>query len=332
MKDKFRAIRVNQVEGRTHAALATLSVEDIDQGNVLVNVQYSSMNYKDALLLTGKGKIARKFPIIVGIDLAGVVVETMDTRLKVGDRVVCTGFGLSETRDGGYSEYISIPGDFLLKLPESLTPFEAMAMGTAGLTAALSIHRLEQNGIKPDQGPVLVTGATGGVGSLAIDMLAGLGYQVSALTGKEREQEYLKGLGASETILRQTIQTSERPLEKGLWAAALDGLGGDILAWLCRTVKPCGAIASYGLAASTELKTTVLPFIVRGISLLGIDSVNCPMPLRMELWKRLGSDLRPRHLQASVNTLTLDEVVANADKFIDGSVRGRYVVSVADQS
>ncbi|MCH8158311.1 MAG: acryloyl-CoA reductase [Proteobacteria bacterium] len=294
--ERFRAYRIDQEDGKIVAGFKELSLDDLTEGNVVVRVSHSTINYKDALAATGAGKILRRYPLNGGIDLAGVVVSSEDADFQPGTEVLVNGCGLSETVDGGYSEYARVDSKSLVMIPDGMTAVEVMQIGTAGYTAALAIHRMEQNGQSPEQGPVVVTGATGGVGSVAIDMLSARGYEVVALTGKGSEEAYLRKIGASQIILRDDLDLGKRPMEKALWAGAIDNLGGDYLTWLTRTVDYGGNIASIGLAASISLQTTVLPFILRAVCLLGINSVDTPRELRQAVWGRIGSDLKPQHL------------------------------------
>jgi NADPH2:quinone reductase len=297
--DKFRAFRIDEQDGKIVAGFQELVIDDLTEGNVVVRVTHSTINYKDALAATGKGRILRRYPLNGGIDLAGVVVSSEDTEFQPGTNVLVNGCGLSETVDGGYSEYARIESQSLVEIPEGMSCAEAMQIGTAGYTAALAIHRMEQNGQAPDQGPVVVTGATGGVGSIAIDMLAGRGYEVAAVTGKSSEEEYLRRIGAQQILLRDEIDFGKRPMEKAQWAGAIDNLGGDYLVWLTRTMKYGGNIASIGLAASHELNTTVMPFILRAVCLLGINSVETPRDLRRAVWQRRPEASAPRHYRQS---------------------------------
>ena len=329
---RFRAFRIHQEGGKVAARLETIGLEDLAAGEVVVKVAYSTINYKDALAATGAGKILRKYPLVGGIDLAGEVVSSQHAAFKPGQKVLVNGCGLSETHDGGYAEYARVQGDWVVPIPAGLDEFQCMAIGTAGYTAALAIHRMEQNGSTPegpDSGEIVVTGATGGVGSLAIDMLARRGYRVVAVTGKESSTAYLQQLGASRVLLRGSINLGSRPMEEAQWAGAIDNLGGDVLAWLTRTTKFWGNIASIGLAASPELKTTVVPFILRGVNLLGINSVYTPRPLRLAVWQRLASDLKPRHLDSIVTrTVSLDELSQAFEPYVKGAVTGRAVVKI----
>jgi acrylyl-CoA reductase (NADPH) len=328
--DKFRAFRIDEQDGRIQAGFSELALDDLTPGNVVIRVSHSTINYKDALAATGKGKILRRYPLNGGIDLAGVVVSSEDEAFPPGTEVLMNGCGLSETVDGGYSEYARVDSHGLVRVPDGMSCLDAMRIGTAGYTAALAIHRMEQNGQAPDQGPVVVTGATGGVGSVAIDMLVGCGYEAVAVTGKEAEAEYLKSIGASRLLLRDDIDFGKRPLEKAEWAGAIDNLGGDYLAWLTRTMKYGGNIASIGLAASAELHTTVVPFILRAVCLLGINSVDTPEDLRRAVWQRIGNDLKPRHLDAiGHRVISFDELPGAFDAYIDGTVTGRTVVEIS---
>lgn len=330
--DRFRAYRIDQEDGKIVAGFKELSLDDLTEGNVVVRVSYSTINYKDALAATGAGKILRRYPLNGGIDLAGVVVSSEDTDFQPGTEVLVNGCGLSETVDGGYSEYARLDSKSLVMIPDGMTAFEVMQIGTAGYTAALAIHRMEQNGQLPDRGPVLVTGATGGVGSVAIDMLNARGYEVVALTGKSGEEDYLRQIGASRIVLRDQLDLGKRPMEKALWAGAIDNLGGDYLTWLTRTVDYGGNIASIGLAASISLQTTVLPFILRAVCLLGINSVDTPRELRHVVWARIGGDLKPQHLDIiGHRTISFDELPDAFQGYIDGTIKGRTVVEIGGQ-
>ena len=327
--EKFRAFRIDDQEGTIVAGIEELTIDDLTAGNVVVKVSHSTINYKDALAATGAGRILRRYPLNGGIDLAGEVVSSEDADLQPGTAVLVNGCGLSETADGGYSEFARVDSESVVAIPEGMTAVEAMQIGTAGYTAALAIHRMEQNGQLPENGPVVVTGATGGVGSIAIDMLGGRGYEVVAVTGKAQEKDYLRGIGARQVLLRDDIDPGKRPMEKALWAGAIDNLGGDYLTWLTRTMGYGGNIASIGLAASPALSTTVLPFILRAVCLLGINSVETPRDLRLAVWSRIGGDLRPRHLNTiGSRSITLDELPGAFQAYIDGTVTGRVVVEI----
>ncbi len=326
---KFRAFRVHQRNGKLHGAVETVSLDGLADGEVVMRVQYSSVNYKDALAATGKGKILRKFPINAGIDAAGVVETSTDARYRPGDRVLVTGFELGVAHDGGYAEYCRVPADWVIPLPAEMDTRTAMALGTAGFTAALCIDRMEHNGLKPENGPVVVTGATGGVGCIAIDMLANRGYEAVAVTGKAAEHDFLKSLGAAEILDRHSIALDGPPLEKGRWAGAIDNAGGDYLAWLTRTTLPWGSIASVGLAAGNQLNTTVMPFILRGVSLLGITSSGCPPEWRAPLWQKMATSLAPDHLDLIVTReARLEELPEIFDTMLAGGARGRTIVKI----
>ena len=327
--DGFRAYRIDERDGKITAGFEQLALDDLTPGDVVIKVSHSTINYKDALAATGAGKILRRYPLTGGIDLAGAVVQSEDPELQPGTGVLVNGCGLSETVDGGYAEYARVDRNSIVPLPEGMSAHHAMQIGTAGYTAALAIHRMEQNGQLPENGPVVVTGATGGVGSIAIDMLDGRGYEVVAVTGKAAEDEYLKSLGARRVLLRNDIDLGKRPMEKAQWAGAIDNLGGDYLTWLTRTMNYGGNIASIGLAASHELNTTVLPFILRAVCLLGINSVDTPRDLRLAVWSRIGGDLRPRHLDTiGHTTLSFDELPGAFQAYLDGAVTGRVVVEI----
>ncbi|MCE1183057.1 MAG: oxidoreductase [Rhodocyclales bacterium] len=328
--DSFKALLIEEHEGKVRSGFVQMDEAQLDRGEVTIRVAYSSINYKDALAATGAGKIIRRFPCVGGIDLSGVVVSSSDPRFKAGDAVIATSFDIGVAHHGGYAEYARVPADWVVPLPAGLSLYEAMALGTAGFTAALGIVRMEENGLTPAKGPVIVTGSTGGVGSLAVDMLAQLGYHVVALTGKESESDYLKSLGAAEVMLRQNLDlTKIRPLDKARWAGAVDNLGGDVLAWIASTMQQGGTIASIGLAATHTLNTTVMPFILRGVSLLGVDSGYIREPYRTGVWQRLASDLRPKHLERMSRKIAFAELPAMFEEYIGGRAKGRVVVELA---
>ena len=328
--ESFKALRIHGSDDRVTARFERIGLDDLSAGDVVVRVRYSTINYKDALAATGAGRILRRYPLVGGIDLAGEVVSCADARFQPGDPVLVTGCGLSETHDGGYAEYARLKAEWVVPLPAGIGLDDAMRIGTAGYTAALAIHRLEQNGQAPTNGPVVVTGASGGVGSIAIDMLAGRGYEVVAFSGKPSADEYLKALGADRILRRGEVSLGQRPLEPALWAGAIDNLGGEVLAWLTRTVDCFGNIASVGLAASPELHTTVMPFILRGVSLLGINSVANPRELRLEVWDRIATDLKPRHLdRICARTIGFAELPAAFPDYVAGTVQGRTLVRIA---
>lgn len=331
----FKAYLISQEEGKIVSRFVDMDESQLDRGEVTIAVTHSSINYKDALAATGAGRIIRRFPCIGGVDLAGRVTASTDSRFKPGDEVLATSYDIGVAHHGGYAETARLPAEWVLKLPDGLSLHDAMALGTAGFTAGIAVVRMEHNGLAPDKGPVIVSGATGGVGSIAIEILAKRGYQVVALTGKEAETDYLKGLGAREVLLRQSLDLANiRPLGKETWAGAVDNLGGDVLAWMASTMQIGGTLASVGLAASFSLNTTVMPFILRGVSLLGIDSVNRPMPQREEVWRHLAADMRPAHLgpgsNGMIRDISLAELPAAFDDFIAGRAKGRVVVKIAD--
>ncbi len=328
----YKAFRVHQEEGKIRARIETLQREDPRPGEVLIRGVYSSVNYKDALAATGAGKILTRFPLVAGVDISGIVAESDDARYRPGDQVLVTGYDFGVSRDGGYAEFASVPAEWVVPLPTGLSLYEAMAIGSAGFTVAICVQRLEDNGQTPASGPVVVTGATGGVGSLAIDILSGRGYEVVAVTGKMAEAPYLRSLGAHMVLDRNTLDLGSRPLEKGQWAGAIDNVGGELLAWLTRTLRPWGNICAVGLAGGSELHTTVMPFILRGVSILGISSAGCPTALRHALWRRLAADLRPRHLdKIAARTVALEDLPAVFDAMLQGQARGRTVVKIADE-
>ncbi len=325
----FRAYRIDNQDGEIVAGFKSLNIDDLTPGNVVVRVTHSTINYKDALAATGAGKILRQYPLNGGIDLAGVIEESEDDAFAPGTAVLVNGCGLSETVDGGYSQFARVDSKSLVEIPDGMSAFEAMQIGTAGYTAALAIHRMEQNGQTPDLGPVVVTGATGGVGSVAIDMLANRGYEAVALTGKATEEPYLKSIGARQILLRDGLDLGKRPMEKAIFAGAIDNLGGDYLTWLTRTVGYGGNIASIGLAASAALNTTVLPFILRAVCLLGINSVDTPSDLRRTVWARIGGDLKPQHLDIiGSRTISFEQLPDAFQAYLDGTVTGRVVVEI----
>ncbi len=326
----FRAYRINKQDDGIVAGFEQMAVDDLTEGNVVIKVSHSTINYKDALAATGTAPILRRYPLNGGIDLAGVVESSDDVELQPGTPVLVNGCGLGETVDGGYAEYARVDSNSVVPIPDGMSAAEAMQIGTAGYTAALAIHRMEQNGQRPENGPVVVTGATGGVGSIAIDMLGARGYEAVAVTGKAGEEEYLRSIGARRILLRDEIDFGKRPMEKAEWAGAIDNLGGDYLAWLTRTTDYGGNIAAIGLASHIKLETTVMPFILRAVCLLGINSVDTPRDLRLAVWSRIGGDLRPRHLDTiGSRTIGFDELPGAFQAFIDGTVTGRTVVEIS---
>ncbi len=331
--ERFKAYKLTETpERKIRAEFVECGLDDLDPGEVVVRVAYSDVNYKDALAATGKGRILRRPSCIGGIDFSGTVVSSGDSRLAKGDAVLATGFDLGVAHHGGYAQYARVPAEWLSKLPPGMSLWEAMAFGTAGFTAGIGVVRMEQNGLKPENGPVVVDGATGGVGSIAISALAKLGYHVVALTGKESEAGWLKKLGAREILLRKDLELEKiKPLDKATWAGAVDNLGGEVLAWMCATMKVNGVIASIGLAASPNLNTTVMPFILRGASLLGINSTDSPSAgLRREVWRRLATDMKPPLLKEMCRTIPFGELPGVFDDFIAGKVSRRVVVDLSE--
>jgi NADPH2:quinone reductase len=325
----FKAFKVFNDDGKIEGRLVEQSLDDLSEGSVVIKAAFSSVNYKDALAATGAGKIMRRFPLIGGIDAAGTVDSSGDARFKAGDPVLVTGYDLGVAHDGGYAGYVRVPAEWVVPVPDGLSVSDAMAIGTAGFTAALSIVEMERNGLTPSGGPVIVTGATGGVGSIAVQSLAARGYTVTALTGKPDESDYLRAIGAADVLTRGSFEMGTRPLEKATWAGAVDPVGGDVLAWLTRTMQYRGTIASSGLAGGAELKTTVMPFILRGVKLLGIDSVMCPSETRLEVWRRLAGDLKPPHLGTVTRTVSLDELPGAFASLLGGRARGRFLVDLS---
>jgi acrylyl-CoA reductase (NADPH) len=328
--DKFKAFLITQQDKGVKYAYTDMALDELDPGEVVIRVAYSDVNYKDALAATGKGRILLRPSCVGGIDLAGTVVSSTDARLAKGDAVLAVGHDLGVKHHGGYAEYARIPANWAVKLPKGMTLWEAMAFGTAGYTAGLAIVKMEHNGLHPDGGPVIVDGATGGVGSIAIASLAKLGYHVVALTGKEHEAEWLKKLGAREVKLRKELDlTKIRPLDKATWQGAIDNLGGEVLAWMASTMKFNGVIASIGLAAGFGLNTTVMPFILRGVSLLGINSTDAPSAdLEHRVWERLGGDMKPAALKDMARTIPFADLPRVFADFIDAKVTGRIVVDL----
>jgi acrylyl-CoA reductase (NADPH) len=329
MPERFTAYRIHQRDRGVEARFEQLTLEDLSPGEVVIRVSHSSINYKDALAATGAGRILRRYPLVGGIDLAGRVEQSSDPAYKPGDAVLVTGCGLSETRDGGYAQFARVPASAVVAMPAGLDALAAMALGTAGFAAARGIMRMEINGQTPALGPVIVTGATGGVGSLAIDMLAAKGYEVVALTGKPDSEAYLRALGASELLLRGTLKFDKQGLESARWGGAIDNCGGEVLSWLLRTTHEGGNVASIGMAAGADLHATVMPFILRGVSLLGVNSSAALRDVREAVWSRLSSDLKPRHLDRIVTrNIDFAELPATFDSYLKGSVIGRTVVRI----
>ncbi|HET8940670.1 MAG TPA: oxidoreductase [Rudaea sp.] len=325
----FRAFRIHADRGMYRAGLEQMRVDDLSPGEVVIKVAYSSVNYKDALAGTGKGKILRQSPLNGGIDVAGYVAASTDAQFKEGDQVLCTGCGLSETRDGGYAQYARLESKWTIPLPAGLTLRESMILGTAGFTAALSLYQMQRNGQKPDMGPIVVTGASGGVGSLALDILTRAGYEAHAISGKLEHFDDLIALGAKQCISRQDLYWGQRPLEQARWAGAIDCVGGDMLSGLTRVIKPYGNIACCGLAASSELQTTVMPFIIRGVSLLGIASAGTARDIRDAIWAHLASDWKPAHLdRIATREGGLEDLPAIFETMLAGGGFGRNLIKI----
>jgi acrylyl-CoA reductase (NADPH) len=329
--ERFKAYKLTETpEKKIRAEFVDYTLDELDPGDVTVRVAYSSVNYKDALAATGKGKILRRPSAIGGIDFAGTVLSSDDPRFKKGDAVLtASGEYVGVAHDGGYSPYARVKGDWITKVPQGLSLWEAMAFGTAGYTAGIAIHRMEHNGLTPSKGPVVVSGATGGVGSFAIAMLAKLGYHVVALTGKDSEADWLKKLGAKEVLLRSSLNLERiKPLDKATWAGAVDNLGGPVLAWMASTMKDNGVIGAVGLAQSAELHTWVMPFILRGASLLGINSGDSSNDIRDVVWRRLGTELKPPLLKEMARTVPFGKLPSVFDDFINAKVTRRVVVDL----
>ncbi len=325
----FKAIRIDKADKGTTAALTQFDEAELMDGDVTVRVEWSDLNYKDGLALTGKAPVVRRFPMIAGIDFAGTVEQSSHPQWKAGDKVVCTGWGMGETHLGAYAEKARVKGDWLVALPSGMSARQAMAIGTAGFTAMLAVLALEKHGLTPGNGPVVVTGAAGGVGSVATAVLAKLGYHVIASTGRLSEAEYLKRLGAAEVIDRNELTGPAKPLARERWAGGVDSVGSTTLANLLSMTKYGGAIAACGLAAGMDLPSSVAPFILRGVCLLGIDSVMCPIASRKAAWERLARDLDPAKLTEITHEISLDQMIDYGARILAGQVRGRIVVKIS---
>ena len=324
----FKAVVIDKTEAGQTVALTDFDEKDLMDGDVTVRIEYSTLNYKDGLAVTGNAPVVRRFPMIAGVDFAGVVEASSHPAWNAGDRVILNGWGLGETHLGAYAEKARVKGDWLVRLPKSMSPRDAMAIGTAGYTAMLSVLALEHAGLNPARGPVIVTGAAGGVGSVAVALLAKLGYTIAASTGRPEEADYLKGLGATEIVERKELTGPARPLGKERWAAGIDAVGSTTLANVLSMTRYGGAVAACGLAGGMDLPTSVAPFILRGVSLLGIDSVMCPLPLRQKAWQRLETDLDRSKIAAIVSEIGLADVIAAGGRIVEGKVRGRIVVKI----
>jgi putative YhdH/YhfP family quinone oxidoreductase len=327
--ERFRAFRIHDDADSVQAGLEHIALDDLSEGDVTIQVAWSGINYKDALAATGKGKILRHSPLVGGIDVAGTVVASASEDFQPGDQVLANGSGLSETRDGGFSEYLRLPSDIIVRLPDGLTLRESMGLGTAGFTAAMCLHRMEANGQHPAMGPILVTGASGGVGTVAIDLLTAAGYEAHAITGKVEEFDWLEHLGARQCISRHDLHWGQKPLERAAWAGCIDNVGGDMLSGISRAIDLWGNIACCGMAGGHGLHTSVFPMILRGVSLLGISSANCPIDLRRTLWNRLAKEWKPPHLHEIIrDEVTLDDMGSVFERMMDGRSLGRTVVRI----
>ena len=330
MSEKFRALMIEKEEDTQTVKMVDIEDNDLMEGNVLVNVTHSTLNYKDGLAITGASPVVRSFPMIPGIDFSGIVLSSEDNKFSEGDRVVLNGYGLSESHFGGYSEKARVKSEHLLKLPENISNKQAMAIGTAGYTAMLCVLAIEDHGINPDDGIILVSGASGGVGSVAISLLSDLGYNVEASTGRLEETPYLNTLGAKTVIDRSELSEPSRPLGKERWAGAIDSVGSTTLANILAQVSYGGAVSACGLAQGMDLPSTVMPFILRGVSLLGIDSVMAPMQLRERAWKRLSENININKLEEMTIDISLDQVEDLANEILQGKVRGRVIVNISE--
>jgi acrylyl-CoA reductase (NADPH) len=327
----FKAFRIHDDDDGYYSGLDTVSLNDLSEGEVTIQVAWSGINFKDALAATGKGRILRSYPLTGGIDVAGIVVESRCDQVEVGDRILANGSGLSEVRDGGFSQYLRLSSDIVVPLPSGLSMREAMGLGTAGFTAAMSLYRMEANGQEPGMGPIVVTGASGGVGTVAIDLLTAAGYEVHAITGKVEEFDWLEHLGARQCISRHDLHWGQKPMEKAKWAGCIDSVGGDMLAGISRVIDLWGNIACCGMAGGHGLNATVFPLILRGVSLLGISSANCSIDMRRKLWDRLGQEWKPPHLDEIIQQeVTLETMDSVFNDMMDGKSLGRTVVKISD--
>lgn len=327
----FEAFRIHDDAEGYRSGVESVALTDLAEGDITIEVSWSGVNYKDALAATGKGRILRRYPLCGGIDVAGTVVQSACDEFQAGDLVLANGSGLSEVRDGGFSQYLRLPRDIVVRLPSGLTPREAMGLGTAGFTAAMCLYRMEANGQRPDMGPIVVTGASGGVGTVAIDLLTAAGYEVHAITGKVEEFAWLERLGARQCISRHDLHWGQKPLETATWAGCIDNVGGDMLAGITRVIDLWGNIACCGMAGGQGLHTTVFPMILRGVSLLGISSANCPIDLRRKLWDRLANEWKPPHLDEIIrNEVGLREMSPVFKQMLAGRSLGRTVVRIAE--
>ena len=329
LPNQFKCFRIDQEDDKIVSGLQSISMDDINPGEITLKTEYSSINYKDALAATGKGKILRSFPLIGGVDVAGEVVESDDPRFDLGDKVIAACSGLSETNDGGYSEYARINSEAAIELPKQMDTRTAMAIGTAGFAAGLAIFKMKLNKQTPEMGPIVVTGATGGVGSIAIDMLSSSGFETTAITRKKTHDEYLKAIGTTNIVCLEEMELGERPLEKAQFGGGIDNVGGDLLSWVLRSTVPEGNVASIGLAADFKLPTNVMPFILRGVNLLGVNSTTLPNAVKQEVWDDIANNMSPQKIdQIVTKEVTLEELPDQFQAFIEGSIVGRVLVKV----
>jgi len=329
LPNQFKCFRIDQEDDKIVSGLQSISMDDINPGEITLKTEYSSINYKDALAATGKGKILRTFPLIGGVDVAGEVVESDDPRFSQGDKVIAACSGLSETNDGGYSEYARISSEAAIELPKQMDTRTAMAIGTAGFAAGLAIFKMKLNKQTPEMGPIVVTGATGGVGSIAIDMLSSSGFETTAITRKKTHDEYLKAIGTTNIVCLEEMELGERPLEKAQFGGGIDNVGGDLLSWVLRSTVPEGNVASIGLAADFKLPTNVMPFILRGVNLLGVNSTTLPNAVKQEVWDDIANNMSPQKIdQIVTKEVTLEELPDQFQAFIEGSIVGRVLVKV----
>ena len=329
LPNQFKCFRIDQEDDKIVSGLQSISMDDINPGEITLKTEYSSINYKDALAATGKGKILRSFPLIGGVDVAGEVVESDDPRFDPGDKVIAACSGLSETNDGGYSEYARINSEAAIELPKQMDTRTAMAIGTAGFAAGLAIFKMKLNKQTPEMGPIVVTGATGGVGSIAIDMLSSSGFETTAITRKKTHDEYLKAIGTTNIVCLEEMELGERPLEKAQFGGGIDNVGGDLLSWVLRSTVPEGNVASIGLAADFKLPTNVMPFILRGVNLLGVNSTTLPNAVKQEVWEDIANNMSPQKIdQIVTKEVTLEELPDQFQAFIEGSIVGRVLVKV----
>ena len=327
---KFLALRIHEEDEKPQAKLEQISLKELTDGEVVIKNSYSGINYKDALAVTGAGKILRSFPLVGGVDVAGVVVESKDPRFKEGDPVIAACSGLSETNDGGYAEYSRLTKEAAIALPEKMDLRTSMAIGTAGFAAGLAIYKMTLNNQRPSMGPVAVTGASGGVGSIATNMLSSMGYEVAAITGKKQNEEYLKQLGASSVIVASENEIGTRPLEKSIFGGAIDNLGGETLSWLLRATQPEGNVASIGLAADFKLSTNVMPFILRGVNLLGVNSTTLPNDFKQMIWEQIAEKMIPVDIEKIITKeVLLEDAIPEFQGLLDASITGRTIIKIS---